>query len=123
MSSGRYAAIEVINAAVSEKWRYNMKDSPRSDTDVVLVLRIHLVVVYHHIPVPGSPWAHDAIPLRFTLIRGNKLTQRVKSLKSASRFPTTFQNKRGNGDIDTMLYVKFLMRDQSTSIYQQRSFG
>lgn len=122
MACDRDAAIQIINTAVAEQWGYNMDDSPRSDTSVVLVPQIHFVIVYHHIPIPGSSWAHEAIPLCFPLIRGDKLTQRVKSLKSASWFTTTLQNKRGDGDIDAMLHMKFLMRDQSASIYQQRTF-
>ena len=122
MSCDRDAAIQIINTAVAEKWGYNMNDSPRSDTSVVLVLQIHFVIVYHHIPIPGSSLTHEAIPLRFPLFRGDKLTQSVKGLKSASRFPTTLQNKRGDGDINTMLHMKFLMRDQSAGIYQQRTF-
>lgn len=116
-----YAAFEVFDRASQERVNHR-NNCPRSDAQVVFVFRVHFIVIYNHISIPRPTRAHEVIPQRFPMLCRRELSERIKTLQSAPRPPTPFENERRDRNVDTITQTKRLMGGQGSGVKEERPF-
>lgn len=116
-----YAAFEVFDRASQERVNHR-NNCPRSDAQVVFVFRVHFIVIYDHISIPRPTRAHEVIPQRFPMLCRRELSERIKTLQSAPRPPTPFENERRDRNVDTITQTKRLMGGQGSGVKEERPF-
>lgn len=115
------AAFEVFDRASQERVNHR-NNCPRSDAQVVFVFRVHFIVIYNHISIPRPTRAHEVIPQRFPMLCRRELSERIKTLQSAPRPPTPFENERRDRNVDTITQTKRLMGGQGSGVKEERPF-
>jgi len=115
------AALEIFDRAGQERGDHR-NNCPRCDAQVVFVFRVHFIVIHDHISIPRPTRAHEVIPQRLPMLCRRELPERIKTLQSASRPPTPFENERRDRNVDAITQTKRLMGGQGSGIKEERPF-
>jgi hypothetical protein len=99
------AAFEVFDRAGQERGEHR-NDCPRRDAQVVFIFRVHFVVIHDNISIPRPTRAHEVIPQHLPILRRRKLSESIKTVQSAPRPPTPFQNERRDRNVDAITQME-----------------
>lgn len=96
------AALEIFDRPSGQERVNHRNNCPCRDAQVVFVFRVHFVVIYDHISIPRPTRPHEVIPHRLSLLCRCELSECIKTLQSAPRPPTPFENERRDRNVDTI---------------------
>jgi hypothetical protein len=68
-------------------------------------LRVHLLVIYDYVAIPGASGGHKVVPNVSAGICSDELTESIDGTKTSTRFSGTFENQRGDGKVNARFHM------------------